>query len=301
MKGESKAYLLGIAAVLIWSTVASVFKVTLRHTDPLGMLLMASAVSTVVLFAAVFFTGRTDELRKLSGGSLIRNSLLGLLNPFFYYVVLFMAYSRLPAQEAQPLNYTWPIILSILSVAVLGQKIPARSFLAVIISFAGVVLISVRPLLIQGASLNIAGIVLALGSGVIWSVYWIINIKGEGDTTVSLLLNFSFGTLFIILASILFGADLTLEPVALLGSAYIGIFEMGITFIIWLTALKLTRNAARISNLIYLSPFLSLLFIHLIVGESIYVTTVIGLVLIVAGIGLQGRPSGKRDDSKINR
>ena len=294
MKGESKAYLLGIAAVLIWSTVASVFKVTLRHTDPLGMLLMASAVSTVVLFAVVMITGRQDELRKISGRSFFRNSLLGLLNPFFYYVVLFMAYSRLPAQEAQPLNYTWPIILSILSVAVLGQKIPARSFFAVVISFAGVVLISVRPLLIQGASLNIAGIVLALGSGVIWSVYWIINIRGEGDTTVSLLLNFSFGTLFILMASILFGADLALEPVALLGSAYIGVFEMGITFIIWLTALKLTDNAARISNLIYLSPFLSLLFIHLIVGESIYATTVIGLVLIVAGIGLQGRPSGKR-------
>jgi drug/metabolite transporter (DMT)-like permease len=40
----------------------------------------------------------------------------------------------------------------------------------------------------------------------------------------------------------------------------------------------------RKSNLAYLVSFLSLLFIHFLVGEEIAPTTIVGLILIVGGI-----------------
>lgn len=49
-------------------------------------------------------------------------------------------------------------------------------------------------------------------------------------------------------------------------------------------AMKLTDNTARFSNLILLSPFLSLLFIHFILGKHIKAETLIGLVLIIIGL-----------------
>jgi len=70
----------------------------------------------------------------------------------------------------------------------------------------------------------------------------------------------------------------------LLGACYVGFFEMGITYIIWLMALKLSATTAKVTNLIYLSPFTSLIFIHFIVGEKILISTITGLVLIIAGI-----------------
>jgi len=51
--------------------------------------------------------------------------------------------------------------------------------------------------------------------------------------------------------------------------------------------MKLTDNTARISNLIFLSPFLSLIFIHFLLGEDILPSTFIGLILIVAGLFCQ--------------
>ena len=42
--------------------------------------------------------------------------ILGLVNPFLYYLVLFKAYDLLPAQEAQAINYTWALMLAFLSV-----------------------------------------------------------------------------------------------------------------------------------------------------------------------------------------
>ena len=61
------------------------------------------------------------------------------------------------------------------------------------------------------------------------------------------------------------------------GSAYAGVFEMGLTFVLWMRALSLSRTTAQVSNLVYFSPFLSLILINVIVGETIRASSVIGL------------------------
>ena len=73
----------------------------------------------------------------------------------------------------------------------------------------------------------------------------------------------------------------------LAGAAYVGVFEMGLTFALWLTALKLTTSTARVANLIFLSPLVSLLLIHVLVGEAILASTYWGLGLILLGQAVQ--------------
>jgi len=84
-----------------------------------------------------------------------------------------------------------------------------------------------------------------------------------------------------------------LSAPAVVGCIYVGLFEMGLTFIVWLYALKLSRKTAYIANLIYLAPFISLFFIHFILVESVHPSTVIGLFLIITGIIIQKRLSLK--------
>jgi drug/metabolite transporter (DMT)-like permease len=67
----------------------------------------------------------------------------------------------------------------------------------------------------------------------------------------------------------------------------VGLFEMGIAFLLWQAAMMACDNTARISNLIYLSPPLSLLLIALLVGETIHPATIVGLVLIMFGVAIQ--------------
>jgi drug/metabolite transporter (DMT)-like permease len=82
----------------------------------------------------------------------------------------------------------------------------------------------------------------------------------------------------------------------LLGAAYVGTFEMGLTFVLWLKALRLSRTTAQVGNLIFLSPLLSLVLIHFLVGEEIFPSTLVGLVLILAGNVIQGLAGRRRDD-----
>ncbi len=195
------------------------------------------------------------------------SAILGLLNPFAYYLILFKAYDLLPAQEAQPLNYTWPIMLVLLSALILRQRIRAVSAAAILLSFAGVLIVSTRGDLQGFRFTNPAGAALALSSSILWALFWLFNVKDPRDEALKLFLCFAFGTVYTFAALVLF-APLRCIPVpGLLGACYIGLFEMGITFVLWLKALTLSRSTAQVSNLIYLSPFVSLFFITMTVGE----------------------------------
>ncbi len=291
MTNSKKALLFGLGTVAIWSTVASAFKISLRHLDPLQLLLCACVASLVALAGILAFQGKLGELKKVTRSQLIRCGLLGVLNPFLYYVILFKAYDLLPAQEAQPLNYTWAITLSLLAVPMLGQKMSLKDLGAILVSYFGVVVISTHGDILALEFSNPTGVALALGSTIIWALFWIFNTRSTVDSTVGLFLNFLFG-LPLILGTTLFYSELpafTME--GMLGAAYIGFFEMGITFALWLTAMKYAAlpdggSTVRIANLIFLSPFVSLIFIHFLVGEEILPATIMGLGFIIAGNAL---------------
>ena len=284
-----RAWLHALSAVLLWSTVASAFKLTLRHVDLLHLLLISSWTAFLALFLVLAAQGKLALLRQVSKRDLLCSAALGALNPYVYYLVLFKAYSLLPAQEAMALNYTWPVVLVLLSVPLLGQRIGPGSLAAILVSFLGVVVIATRG---DPGTLGVSdplGSSLALGSSLVWALFWIFNLRDGRDPALKLFLSFGSGSVFI-LATVLLGEGIRSPTWAgLLGGVYVGLFEMGLTFLLWLKALQLAPTTARISNLVFLSPFFSLVFIRVLVGETILPSTLAGLVLIIAGILLQQR------------
>lgn len=287
MDRQKKAYLYAVLTVLLWSTVASAFKITLRYLNFIQLLFYASFVSMAVLFLILLLQGKLQDLGKFSKREYIASALLGFLNPFFYYTILFKAYSVLPAQEAQPLNWTWPIMLVLLSIVILKQPIGLLNVIAIFISFSGVFVISTHGDVLSFKFTNLPGALLALSSSIIWALFWIYNIRDRRDEVVKLFLNFCFGFLYTLAAVSVTGQFYWPPLPGLLGVVYVGLFEMGITFVAWLKALQLSKTTAQVSNLVYAAPFLSLFFIHFIVGEEILVSTVVGLVLIISGVILQ--------------
>jgi|APSaa5957512622_1039677.scaffolds.fasta_scaffold04346_6 drug/metabolite transporter (DMT)-like permease len=295
---QKRAYIYAIIAVLFWSTVASAFKIALRSLDFLQLLLYSSLVSVITTFLILLTQHKLKVIKQYSKQEYLSSALLGFLNPFLYYVILFKAYSLLPAQEAQPLNYTWPIVLVLLSIPLLKQRVGASTILAITISFIGVLIISTHGNILSFRFTNLTGASLALGSTIIWALFWIYNIKDKRDEVAKIFLNFVFGFIYILVATLLFSKIILPDISGLLSVTYVGIFEMGITFVVWSKALKLSKTTAKVSNLIYFAPFLSLVVIYLIVGEKILFSTIVGLICIVVGILIQqykGYPNSWKD------
>lgn len=287
MTNQKKSFLFAIAAILFWSTVGTAFKITLRHLNYADLLLLSSFVSMVFLGILIILSKKSTLLWQTTRKQLAYSALLGLLNPFAYYLILFKAYSLLRAQEAVALNYIWPMMLVLLSVPVLKQKIKPINIVALVISFSGAITIATQG---KPFSLDLTeplGVTLALSSALFWAMFWLLNVRDTREETLKLFMNFLFGFIYTLIYCIITG-NLNVPPIeGVLGSLYIGLFEMGITFVFWLKALKYAENTARVSNLVYLSPFISLMFISLIIGEEILPSTLAGLVLIISGIIIQ--------------
>lgn len=290
MQKTSRAYIYAGIAIFFWSTVPTAFKISLAEAGILPMLTIASLTSALALGIIVVMNGKFSEIRTSTGRDLINSAILGLINPFIYYLILLKAYSLLPAQVAQPLNMIWPIILVFLSVPILKQKIPSRSYIALLISFAGVFIISSQGSLFSTGRSDLTGVLLATGSSVFWAFYFIMNVKDRRDEGIKLFLNFLFGSAYLVVTLLILGIEtyqITIKGA--FASVYVGLFEMGITFFFWLRALQTAPSTDRISNLVYLAPFLSLIFVHLILKEPVFYTTPAGLLLIITGILIQNR------------
>jgi drug/metabolite transporter (DMT)-like permease len=294
MDRTKSSYIYAGLAILFWSTIPTAFKICLGELGLLPMLTIAATTSALVLLVIILTTNKWRLLLESKGIDLLYSAILGLLNPFLYYIILLKAYKILPAQVAQPLNMIWPIILVFLSVPLLRQKIQRRSFIALFISFAGVWLISSQghPFSVGGS--DPSGVLLATGSSVFWAIYFILNVRDKRDDAIKLFLNFFFGTLYLLAAVVITGGwQHTIGLKGVLGSVYVGMFEMGITFFFWLKALSMAETTDRVSNLVYFAPFISLLFVHFILNEPVYYTTPCGLLLIIGGILIQNRKKSR--------
>ena len=287
MINQKKAYIFALMAVLCWSTVATAFKIALQNCSFLQLLFFSSLISAIVLFIILIIQKKTSQLIKIERRTMIYSLTLGVLNPFLYYTILFKAYSILPAQEAMTLNYTWPIMLVLLSIPLLKQKLTIKSLIAVFVSFAGIIIISTKGNIVSINLSNFFGDILAVGSSIIWALFWIYNVRDKKDEVIKLFLNFLSGAILSGILMFLFADFNTLKIEALPAIIYVGILEMSVTFVFWLLALKYTASTDKVSQLIFLSPFLSLIFIHLIVKESIAIYTLAGLFFIIGGIVIQ--------------
>jgi len=297
MKNQKKAMLFGFITVLLWSTVASAFKITLDYYAPIQMVLIASLTSIVLLTAIAGYQKKLHLLGQYFRKQPLFYLTLGVINPFLYYLVLFKAYDLLPASQAQALNYTWAITLTLLSVPFLGQKIRKQDWVAIVLSYGGALIIATKGDVLGLNFENPIGVGFALLSTLIWAGYWIINAKNNNDPIVSLLLGFILSIPFTLIATLLM-ADFNFDSIeGIFGAIYIGLFEMGIAFVLWLMAIKLATNTAQISNLIFISPFISLFLLSVIVGEAVHSSTFVGLVVIIFGLIIQQLKFGKKAEA----
>ena len=286
---DRRAVKLGLGAVMLWSTVATAFSLSLQYLTPLQLVTLATVISWCFFAIRLRAPERRSALRVTSSKARATGLLVGWLNPGLYYLVLFAAYDRLPAQEAMAINYSWGITLALLAAPLLRQHLSAGALLAACISYGGILVIATR-----GAPLSLdfaqpLGVGLALLSTVLWSLYWVINTRLSLDPEVNLFLNFS-GALPLLLA-LLWWSNTPFPTLwqGWAGGLYVGLFEMGLAFVLWMGAMKATTSTLRISSLIFLSPPLSLVLIWVIAGEPVKAYTLIGLVLILFGLWLQRR------------
>lgn len=286
----------GLGAVGLWSTMATAFKWALEFSSPIQLIAIAVTVSWLFFAARLVYQGKISQLKTISGGTLRRCFALGCINPVLFYGVLFTAYDLLPAQDAMAINYTWGLTLPFIA-ACFSRVLPSFTEASLaLLSYVGILIIVTDGNLTSFEFDNVTGVALAIGSTVLWGLSWVLNKliveRSNVDAELALLLNFTAAVpiLWVILSTT--GSLPTLNSGTFLGGTvlggiYIGLFEMGAAFVLWMKAMQLTDTPIRVSSLIFLAPPLSLVFIATVLGESVATSTLVGLVFILVGLAGQ--------------
>jgi len=287
LSSQNRAYIFAAIAIFFWSTVATAFKLSLEHLEPIQLVFYSTIFSVLVLFFIVFFQGKLKLIKNFSKHALLKCAFLGLLNPCLYYIILFKGYDILPAQEAMVINFSWPVMIVILSIPILKQTIDIKSFLSIIVSYIGVVVIASKGDIFSMQFESPLGVIYILITTVIWALFWLFNTKNSNDTVVSLFLIFLFSLPYILLIVYFSNSFIIPSIKGIIGSAYIGLFEMGISVVLWQVALKTSTTISRVASLVFITPFLSLLILHFVLKETILTSTIIGVILICVGLFFQ--------------
>ncbi len=278
---DSKAFFYALLAVFFWSTVATAFKLSLNFSTPEQLVFISSFFSACFFFMVSLFSGSLKELKVWDKQDWLIVLSLTLINPTLYYWVLFKAYALLPAQQAQVINYSWGVLLALLSSLIFKHKMSLKLILGLLICYSGVALVSQFWMATSGSN-SLTGILFALLSTILWSSYWLIKKYFKQDPINALTVSFIL-SLPLMLA---LHHPLNLQLVnwrGWFGGFYVGLFEMGITFVLFQKAIRMTSSIPRVSALIYLSPILSLILIWKFLDEPITPWTLGGFALILSG------------------
>ena len=280
-----KTYLLAGTSILLWSTLATVSKLLLGTMNSVQVLAISAAFAFVVLFLYNLCTG---ALRVMKGYQLKDYLILvaiGLPGTLFYNLFYFAGATILPASQAFIVNYLWPIMSVVFACILLKEKLTGRKILAFAISFLGVATVAGGDLL-NFQPQTLGGILLCMGAAVSYGVYTAVNQRWSYDKKIAVMIAYGSTGVLCLVIQLCMGMPLTMNWGQTAGLVWNGIGVMAVATTTWAMALD-AGPTAKISNLAYITPFLSLVWTFLVLHEIPSLWAVAGLCLIVLGIFVQ--------------
>jgi len=279
MQKKSMAYVFVGLAILLWGSVPAVGKMILANLSAIQVMFYSSLMSTIVIGVIVFSQKRfITALKKYHRKDFLCFLYLGFIGTFMYCLLQFAGLKYTSAQEANIINYSWPIWIIIFSIFILKLKLNWRIVVAIILSFIGIY-IAVSKGTLSGFPLShLKGNLFALMAAVCYGFFCVTAKKYHFETFTSMFFYFLVATVLSGLCVLIFSSFPLLNLHQIYAFFWLGGISNGIGFVFWFLALK-HGDVAKMSNIIFLTPFAALVFIYFINKETIYPASIVGLIL----------------------
>ena len=282
-----KSYLYASITVLIWATLATVVKIILSDIPNFEALTISSVFAFVFLLIMNIVNGSFKELKHYRLKDYLMMSGLGFLGLFLYSALYYYGISALSSQEACILNYLWPLMIVVFACILLKEKLTARKLIAMGMSFAGIVVLTVGTGGAASSGNRLWGIVACVTAAVCYGLFSVLNKKHSLNQNITMMWIWLTVSVCSLVSGMIFEKWQPIVGVQWLGLGWLGVVVNAVAYLLWAIALKNAEDSAKVANLAYLVPFLSIVLSSVVLKEQITVNMVIAVVLIVGGILLQ--------------
>lgn len=265
----------GILAIFMWGCLAVLIALT-GNVPGFQLASMTFFIGFLSLFVFQIVRGENVFVYWKQP---LKNYILVLSGVGLYTTLLYLSFKKIPAFEANTINYLWPVFLSLLLTFSCGDRVTVVKVCGMVCGFAGMVALF-YPDNEQDIFSNIgSGHIMALMAAIIWALYSVIarSFSYPSGFMAPIFLLSSFLCLFFHLQMEQTIAPSMIEWVTI---TLLGVFRM--SYVMWDIGMK-RGNAAFLASISYLIPLISVIFLSLSGFGPSRPMAGVGAILVIAG------------------
>ena len=281
----NKTYFYAGVSIFCWSTVAATCKILLRNLNNIQLLWMNSLIAGLFLLLLNICLGNFKKYKNYKLKDYFIMVVIGIPSTILYYMFYYAGTDILPASQAFIINYLWPIMSVVFACIILGEKLTPKKLIAILISFFGVIVVVGGDIKDFDVQMLFGAICCILGA-VSYGIFTALNQKMNYNKSMTLMVSYFAAFIFTTLVNLFNGDIFVPETNQIIGFVWNGVFAVAIANIFWVMALEKGKTE-KVSNLAYITPFLSLIWTYLFLNEPIKLNSLAGLIIIISGILIQ--------------
>lgn len=280
MTTRSKATLLGLSAVALWSLLA-LFTV---GSAPVPALQLNAMCFTMGSFIGLIWMIRNNGFAMLKGVPL-RIYIFGTVGLFGYHFLYFSALRLAPPAQAGLIAYLWPLLIVLFSGLLPGERLRGLHILGALVAFGGAILVF-GDVDFDAKPDAFVGYALAVLCALTWSSYSVLSRK-MGTVPTAAVTVFCIATALLSLLAHLALED-TVWPETSLGwvsIAALGAGPVGLAFYTWDVGVK-KGDIQLLGTASYAAPLLSTLILVAFGFAAASANLILAAAMIAFGAGL---------------
>ena len=281
--------LAALAAVTLWGISFVATRAALTEISPIPLVFIRFALGTAFLLTLLAVRRRLEIPPRESWPAL---AAMGFLGIFLHQMLQAHGLTLTTAVHTGWLIGLIPIWSALLSAVVLREKLGSAKVAGLLLGFAGAALVVTRGKLSGGllALPTTRGDLLILASTVNWAVYSVVGrrtlarLGSARATAFAMLVGWAMlAPLFFLRAG--WTEYARLSPTGWAAIAFLGIGCSGLGYLFWYAALE-KLETSRVAAFLYLEPLVTLAAAVALLGEPVHGTTVVGGLIVLAGVFL---------------
>ncbi|MEX6367550.1 DMT family transporter [Providencia huaxiensis] len=281
-----------LACVLIWSFIPIVSRLGQAGMDSFQFLFWSNLISAIsVVIVALGSDYKVSKLFILPRNTIKKVFILGFLDCLFY-LLLYYGYSIENGIAVLVIQYSWPLIIILLSVVLLKEKLAGRQIVGIIIGFIAVIITFTKGQITQLHVENPTALLLVFSGAFCFALMSVFSRQYSIDPYISTVWLFIFSTLTSLVLLLLFSEVQLPSKAAFWPTLINGILINGVSYILWFKAMN-TGHSAKIASVVFLSPVLSVLWLVLILSDPFEIAYIIGVLLVLISgvlcVGIKGK------------
>ncbi len=283
-----RAYLFAVVPIVLWASTPLLVTELTAELPILQVNWLVTGFSIASLSMTLTVLGRWQRLRDYSKKDMRTMLVLGATGLFPYTTLYYLAFALAPAAAGNSniINYLWPIWIVILAIPTLKERLGWRKILGIVLSFAGVYLILTGGQWIRFSLEHLPAYLSAAAGAFFWGMFSIQNKRHQFEALTAMFVYNVAAILFFALVALLASPLVWPTTRSWLLLFLLGGIVNGFSYLFWILALR-AGDTAKIANLVYITPFLSLVYLAVFQKRPITAVQLSALLLVVSGPVIQ--------------